>query len=184
MICPKCDGVAMESVEVHSVKIERCPECGGSWYDQGELTALKDQESHGDFQWLDGGLWQDAKQVTVDEASRYRCPVDGAPLATVHYGDPQIDVDVCPVCFGLWLDRGEYEKVIGRLEKQVDGETLAEYLVDMEREFVDLFTGEHNLKKELADLGKVFYLLKLRFAAEHPALITIKEAIRHAFPGA
>jgi Zn-finger nucleic acid-binding protein len=183
MICPKCDGVEMETVEVHSVKVDRCPVCEGTWYEQHELNVLKDQESNGDFRWLDGGLWQDAKKVAVDEKPRYTCPTDGAGLATVRYGDPEIEVDVCPVCFGIWLDKGEYDKLIERLADKVDGATFAEYLVDVEQEFVDLFTGEHKLKDEMADLGKVFYLLKLRFAAEHPVLIKIKEAIRNAFPG-
>jgi Zn-finger nucleic acid-binding protein len=163
MICPKCDGVEMETVEVHSVKVDRCPVCEGTWYEQHELNVLKDQESNGDFRWLDGGLWQDAKKVAVDEKPRYTCPTDGAGLATVRYG--------------------EYDKLIERLADKVDGATFAEYLVDVEQEFVDLFTGEHKLKDEMADLGKVFYLLKLRFAAEHPVLIKIKEAIRNAFPG-
>ena len=38
-------------------------------------------------------------------------------------------------------------------------------------------------RSELSNLGKVLYLLQLRFATEHPALVKIKEAIRHLFPG-
>ena len=182
MNCPKCDGVQTEEVEVKSVKIDRCPECGGAWYDQDELRQLKERESRGDFRWIDTGLWQDAEKVTVDERSRAKCPKDAASLAIVRYGDPEIAVEVCPVCFGIWLDKGEYDKIIVHLADKVDSETVAEYLADVEGEFVELFKGEHGLKSELADLGKVFYLLRLRFAVEHPALVTIKEAIRHFFP--
>ncbi|MFH1731383.1 MAG: zf-TFIIB domain-containing protein [Planctomycetota bacterium] len=178
MNCPKCDGAATEEVEVQSIKVDRCPECGGTWFEQGELGQVKDRESHGDYRWLDVNLWQDAEKVTVDEASRSKCPQDGAALATVRYGDPEIAVEVCPICFGLWLDKGEYEKIIDHLEQRVDSETLAEYLAEVEEEFVELLKG----KSELSDLGKVFYLLRLRFAVEHPTLVTIKEAVRNMFP--
>ena len=178
MNCPKCDGVATDEVEVQSVKVDRCPECGGTWFEQNELRQVKDRESHGDYGWLDVTLWQDANEVKIDEESRTRCPKDGAALATVRYGKPEIAVEVCPLCFGLWLDKGEYEEVIAHLAEQVDSETLAAYLADVEEEFVELLKGE----SELSNLGKVFYLLKLRFAAEHPAFVFIKDAIRNMFP--
>jgi len=178
MDCPSCDAVAMEEVEIHSVKIERCPQCGGAWYDQAELGLLKDREDHGDYRWIDVDLWQDAEKVTVDERSARRCPTDGVRLAVVRYGEPEISVEVCPICFGLWLDRGEYEQIIRRFEEKVDGETFAGYLGEMEHEFVEVMKGE----SELSNLGKVFYLLRLRFAVEHPVLVTIKEAIRRLVP--
>ena len=181
MDCPKC-GVATEQVEIKSVKVDRCPECGGSWYDQDELRLLKDEESGGDYRWIDVDLWQDAEKVRVAETSVANCPKDGAPLAPVQYGEPEISVEVCPRCFGIWLDKGEYEKIIQHLEAKVDSETFTGYLADMEEEFVELFTGKEGFKSELADLGKVFYLLRLRFAVEHPKLVAIKEAIRHMFP--
>ncbi len=37
-------------------------------------------------------------------------PIDGAPMRTVRrYG---IEIDVCPTTGGVWLDRGELEKLI------------------------------------------------------------------------
>jgi len=182
MNCPKC-GATTEEIVVKSVKVDRCPECGGTWYDRDELEALKDLESRGDLRWLDTGLWQDADQVTVGERSDLACPRDGARLVVVRYGEPEITIDVCPVCFGLWLDRGEYEKIIEHLERAVDSETVAEYLADVGGEVAELFAGRHGLKTEAADLAKIFHLLRLRLAAEHPALVKVKEAIRAMFPG-
>ncbi len=47
-------------------------------------------------------------------------PIDGAPMRQINrYG---IEFDVCPTTGGIWLDRGELEKLIA-LVKQ---ETLAE----------------------------------------------------------
>ena len=40
------------------------------------------------------------------------CPVDGTPLTIT---DRQgIEVDFCPRCRGVWLDRGELDKLIDR----------------------------------------------------------------------
>ena len=178
MNCPKCDGVQTDEVEIQSVKVDRCPQCGGTWFEQNELRDAKDRESGGDFGWLDVDLWQDADAVSVDEESRSRCPKDGAAMATVRYGDPEIAVEVCPLCFGLWLDRGEYEKVIDHLAERVDSESVGEYLADAEEEFVELLKG----KSEVGKLGRVLHLLRLRFAVEHPTVVTIKEAIRNMFP--
>ena len=39
-------------------------------------------------------------------------PIDGAPMRTVRrYG---IEIDVCPTTGGVWLDRGELDKIIDR----------------------------------------------------------------------
>ncbi|MEM7299683.1 MAG: zf-TFIIB domain-containing protein [Pseudomonadota bacterium] len=41
-----------------------------------------------------------------------RCPIDGAELKM---SDRQgIEIDYCPKCRGIWLDRGELDKIIER----------------------------------------------------------------------
>jgi Zn-finger nucleic acid-binding protein len=41
-----------------------------------------------------------------------KCPIDGTDLAmTERQG---IEVDYCPQCRGVWLDRGELDKIIER----------------------------------------------------------------------
>lgn len=41
-----------------------------------------------------------------------RCPKDDTPLATTKRSG--IDIDYCPQCRGVWLDRGELDKLIIR----------------------------------------------------------------------
>lgn len=39
-----------------------------------------------------------------------KCPVCDAPLRAIQkYG---VEIDICPGCKGVWLDRGELEKII------------------------------------------------------------------------
>jgi hypothetical protein len=35
-----------------------------------------------------------------------------------------IEIDYCPKCRGVWLDRGELDKIIERSEKQVSSNSL------------------------------------------------------------
>ncbi|AJP71929.1 TFIIB-type zinc ribbon-containing protein [Sphingomonas hengshuiensis] len=42
----------------------------------------------------------------------FTCPVDGAKLAPMERQG--IEIDYCPSCRGVWLDRGELDKIIER----------------------------------------------------------------------
>jgi hypothetical protein len=46
MRCPK-DGRALDSIRLHGVNVERCPQCNGMWLDRGELEAIAGTESGG-----------------------------------------------------------------------------------------------------------------------------------------
>ena len=45
------------------------------------------------------------------------CPVDGTTLAMSDRSG--IEIDYCPQCRGVWLDRGELDKIIERAEPSV-----------------------------------------------------------------
>jgi ribosomal protein L37AE/L43A len=40
MRCPKC-GAQLAEIEFHHIKIDKCEECGGMWFDKGELEMLQ-----------------------------------------------------------------------------------------------------------------------------------------------
>ena len=44
------------------------------------------------------------------------CPVDGATLVMSERSG--IEIDYCPTCRGVWLDRGELDKIIERNAEQ------------------------------------------------------------------
>jgi Zn-finger nucleic acid-binding protein len=45
-----------------------------------------------------------------------KCPVDQTPL--VMSERQNIEIDYCPTCRGVWLDRGELDKIIERSAAQ------------------------------------------------------------------
>lgn len=50
-----------------------------------------------------------------------KCPIDNTDLQmTERQG---VEIDYCPKCRGVWLDRGELDKIIERSEQGTQGQT-------------------------------------------------------------
>jgi uncharacterized protein len=45
------------------------------------------------------------------------CPVDATPLVMADRSG--VEIDYCPKCRGVWLDRGELDKIIDRAMAQI-----------------------------------------------------------------
>ena len=43
-----------------------------------------------------------------------QCPIDGTPLVITDRSG--VEIDYCPKCRGVWLDRGELDKIIERAD--------------------------------------------------------------------
>lgn len=100
--CPVCQ-VPMRTVTQHRQEIDLCPRCGGRFFDAGELESVILLVRCFEEVSLDE---EDTESIPEEEVRRVEiCPKDGASM------EPQeiagIVVDRCPVCYGIWLDRGE-----------------------------------------------------------------------------
>jgi Zn-finger nucleic acid-binding protein len=171
MNCPQDDHV-LEPVKIGPVTVERCSQCGGTWYEKDELRLLKDKEAHGDYRWLDFDLWKDVEKFRSAEQRQYACPKDGQQLVSVIYGDSSITVDVCSQCHGVWLDSQEYKAIVNYLDSEVNRQSAGDYIDDLREEFKEIFTGPESTSSEIKDFTKVMYLLQLRVAIDNPALVT------------
>ncbi|HEV3365612.1 MAG TPA: zf-TFIIB domain-containing protein [Acidimicrobiia bacterium] len=83
-----------------------------------------------------------------------QCPVDGTTLAMA---DRQgVEVDYCPQCRGVWLDRGELDKLIDREAEAAPAPPSREYERERPRyrddddddRHVGGFGGGHKRKKK------------------------------------
>jgi Zn-finger nucleic acid-binding protein len=54
--------------------------------------------------------------VNMQSSTAMSCPIDGATL--VMSERQGIEIDYCPTCRGVWLDRGELDKIIERSADQ------------------------------------------------------------------
>ena len=53
-----------------------------------------------------------------------RCPVDNETLVLADRGG--VEIDYCPKCRGVWLDRGELDKIIDRAAGAIAAPTIAD----------------------------------------------------------
>jgi uncharacterized protein len=58
-----------------------------------------------------------------------RCPVDGSRLVQTERSE--ILVDACPECRGVWLDRGELDRILERERQVVGGADDEDFIREM-----------------------------------------------------
>lgn len=101
MKCPKCNS-DLKLLQFKDVEIERCPGCGGLWFDAFEHEELKQLSGS---ETID---YSPEKKVPTGSGSGC-CPKDGQPLiAMVVAGQPHIAYESCGVCHGVFFDAGEF----------------------------------------------------------------------------
>ena len=171
MNCPNCKQETLEKITFYKNQVERCSQCNGIWFDQGELRRSKDEEDQF-LKWLDVDLWKDGGKFRVSNSSKI-CPVCKVNLYEVNYGDSDIGVDICNKCKGIWLDEGEFKKIISYLKNKVNTQDLSEYLKHTLEEAKEIFTGPEGLTSEIEDFLIVTKLLQYRLCSQHPVITGI-----------
>jgi len=107
MKCPRCKSELIV-VEFDDIELDSCPECGGLWFDRGEMELLAGRcgcsvES------------LSARSGSHVEEARLKCPTCRRPMDKTLFGQEEPVVgDVCPFCRGLWLDAGELLQVLAQ----------------------------------------------------------------------
>jgi Zn-finger nucleic acid-binding protein len=86
-----------------------------------------------------------------------KCPIDNTELAMA---DRQgIEVDYCPTCRGVWLDRGELDKIIERSADERPTSQQAEkprYRDDDDRRDDRHYGSQQPYRKKKSLLGELF----------------------------
>ena len=165
--CP-LDHVPLAGALLFNVEVDYCPVCLGLWFEDQELRLAKDNKDK-DLQWCDIDLWKDKKKFRIGRGAR-SCPLDRVPLYEVFYGKSPVVVDVCSLCRGVWLDRGEFKKIIKWVRESADYEVLHKYAKDLFEEAAEVFIGPETLREEILDFIAVLKLLKYKFAVRHPEI--------------
>ena len=113
MDCPVCKG-SMVIVERSGIEVDYSPDCGGVWFDSGELELLLESME------LDETGFSTDEIMALDEAKteekKRRCPICGKKMKKVIIGQaPEVLIDACPKGHGLWFDGGELGQVVKQL---------------------------------------------------------------------
>jgi Zn-finger nucleic acid-binding protein len=102
LVCPNCQDVNLSKTQCEKeLFVDYCKKCGGIWLDRGELTELASL-SRFYINHLDSG----GEAVIINRVRE--CPHCEVVLQPMHPREhPDITIDRCPDCKGMWLDRGE-----------------------------------------------------------------------------
>jgi len=96
-----------------------CPACEGMLIGVGPLQKLCKAAAI-------QNLWVRARQA--NQLGDRLCPECTAPMLVVTAPEgrgPPFDVDTCPRCYVIWLDRGKLEKLPGKPEREAELEKRA-----------------------------------------------------------
>ncbi len=163
--CPLCKK-SLDKTIFFGVEVDYCPKCLGLWFERGELRLAKDKKDK-DLNWLDFDLWGDKTKFEISQEKKL-CPECRMPLYEVKYGDSEIKVDVCNICYGIWLDRGEFKKIIEYLKEKADYEVLNNYAKNIVKESWEIFVGPETFREEILDFLTLLKLLNYKFVTQHP----------------
>jgi len=167
MECP-VDKTELESAILVDVEVDICPKCSGIWFDEDELRQAKDKKDP-KLDWVDIDLWRDIKKFNISRG-RQICPSCRMPLYEVLYDNSKVRIDVCSLCKGIWLDKGEFKKIIAYLRDKADYEVLYNFSRNLSRQFGEVFIGPESLRSEILDFITLSKLLAYKFRAQHPHL--------------
>ncbi|MCK4901877.1 MAG: zf-TFIIB domain-containing protein [Thermoplasmatales archaeon] len=99
--CHRC-WVEMNKKEIEvfgpNIIIDICPKCNGIWLDKGELNKILKDRQLSDYL---------TKHIGTKSRSPMVCPRCGNTMDIEKAED--LEVDVCLLCGGVWLDEGELE---------------------------------------------------------------------------
>ena len=102
--------------------------------------------------------------------------------SSITYETSAVAIDKCATCRGIWLDHGEFEKIVKHLEEAVSTKSASEYAKDAFTEFLEIATGPEGRISEVKDFLVVLKLLELRIAVENPRIAEAAQKIYQLWP--
>ena len=120
MICPVCKG-DMIVVERDRIELDHCTNCGGTWFDSGELELLLGRVGLKECGAFLGDILGSSQAKTSEKIRR--CPICSDKMLKSDIGErPRVLIDACPRGDGLWFDGGEVAQLLTQLaEKPMAG---------------------------------------------------------------
>ena len=170
MLCPICKK-ELKGAIFYGVEVDFCPNCLGLWFEEDELRLAKDTKDK-ELQWLDIDLWKDGKKFKIFPGIRL-CPSCRLPLYEVYYGDSRIIIDICSLCKGIWLDRGEFKRIIEYLKDRADYEVLNNFAKNLLVEAAEILIGQETLREEILDFLTILKILNYKFLSRHSLISKI-----------
>lgn len=170
--CPAC-GAKLDLYSILSMEFEGCPKCHGLWLATDELRKLKNKFDIGELHWLNGEV--DNIEKTAAIRSKRACPKkDSGNLLSVVFGKSSVVLDWCPKCHGIWLDRGEYDKIVDYLREEAGSATVKDVEKEIAEDVAKLWKGGPESRvAEIGDIAAAVTALINFTIFDHPAVFKI-----------
>ena len=104
--CPRCStGLEPRSVtnDTFAITVDDCKDCGGLFLDRGELARLAPDSA---------SVKELANQLLCEpEAGKHdiACPHCTGQMHLTSIPEPEVQLDICGGCKGIWFDQNELE---------------------------------------------------------------------------
>ena len=115
---------------------------------------------------------------TPSSAQPHSCPKCAEPFLPLIYNGTSVEVDFCHKCEGIWLDRGEFGKIILELESRMHSMTVADCARESLREAKEIFTGRELVVSEWRDFLTLIRILHRKALSERSAIARALEVMR------
>jgi uncharacterized protein len=170
--CPAC-GAALDRYSIYGMQFEGCPKCHGMWLVKDELRKLKNKINDGQLHWLNAEI-DNIEKTSVTSSAR-SCPkCSSSKLVSVIFGHSSVVIDWCPTCHGVWLDRSEFDSIIGYLHDRAMKASPKEIAREAARDLNAAVTGGPASRlAELGDAAAAMEALANAVIFEHPALFNL-----------
>lgn len=114
--CPNCN-IPLNTLDFNGIQLDDCPQCGGVWFDDGELQAAKSGGTNG-FLEVDNLAHPHIAVISPKNADRL-CPNCHTKMRSYHYlYSTPIILDECETCHGVWVDDEELTQMCEVAEQQ------------------------------------------------------------------
>ena len=179
-LCPN-DHIELQRVKLKGVNIDECSKCQGMWLDKDELKIVKNRTDE-NIRWINFEIFQEQKNKFEKNQTFKKCPKDHTVMNLLQYGKSKTAIEKCPHCQGVWLEKGEFEKMIRYLEKKIYPETASQYSVDALKKLLEIPQEPSHIVSEIQDFLVIIKLFEERLVVEHPWIIKVYEKMYEYLP--
>jgi Zn-finger nucleic acid-binding protein len=167
MDCPSCS-TELERRMIREIEVDECPDCKGIWFEDDELRKAKDS-ADSDLNWIDFEIWK-YKDRAKARSKDLPCPDCRKALVAIDYTGTDVEVDYCPSCKGIWLDKGEFKSIIKALTDELLTKSFSEYVKASIEEAKEVVAGPEPFLSEWKDFATVCRMMQYRLFVENPKL--------------
>lgn len=109
--CPR-DHSILKEVKLADAFLDVCEKCGGQFFDSGEMFAAVGIKA-------DPSYWDRPETGGTVKDGGPPCPRCHHPMLKqdVKYDGDNVEIDRCGKCGGIWLDKGEIERIMAMADK-------------------------------------------------------------------